>query len=183
MFNKTVGIVGGGNIGRQVARCVQVFGAKTQYYDKFRLSEQMEKEFNLQYKELDEILKTSDVITVHVPLFDDTFHMIGEKEISQMKDKAIIVNTSRGGLIEDRALLNAVKSGKLLGAGLDVVEDEPLKADDELLLNPNIVVTPHIGGGTADIGDFIMPMLVDDIMAYIKGEEVKYCVNKDLLKK
>ena len=99
-----------------------------------------------------------------------------------MKDGAIVINSARGGLVDDEALVRAVRSGKLAGAGLDGVEREPLPAGDPLLTEPNIVVTPHIGGGTADIGDVIMPMLVQDIQALVAGEEPAHVVNKYYLK-
>lgn len=180
--NKVVGIVGAGNIGRQVARKVQAFGATTQYYDPYRLTPAMEEEFRLKFVSLDEVLKTSDVITLHVPLTDENKHMINAGNIAEMKDGAIIINTARGGLIDDHALAEAVKSGKLSGAGLDGVEREPLQPDDELLTTPNIIVTPHVGGGTADIGDVIMPMLAQDITDFAEGREVKHVVNKQYLR-
>ena len=180
--NKVVGIVGAGNIGRQVARKVQAFGATTQYYDPYRLKPEMEEDFKLKFTSLDEVLRTSDLITLHVPLTDENQHMIDAERIAGMKDGAIIINTARGGLIDDHALAEAVKSGKLSGAGLDGVEREPLQPDDELLNTPNIIVTPHIGGGTADIGDVIMPMLADDIIDFANGKEVRHVVNKQYLK-
>ena len=180
--NKVVGIVGAGNIGRQVARKVQAFGATTQYYDPYRLKPEMEEDFKLKFTSLDEVLRTSDLITLHVPLTDENQHMSDAERIAGMKDGAIIINTARGGLIDDHALAEAVKSGKLSGAGLDGVEREPLQPDDELLNTPNIIVTPHIGGGTADIGDVIMPMLADDIIDFANGKEVKHVVNKQYLK-
>lgn len=100
-----------------------------------------------------------------------------------MKDHAILINTSRGGLVDDKALAEAVASGKLLGAGLDVVEEEPLPAGHPLLTNPNIVVTPHIEGGTADIGDVIMPMLAEDIKTMAAGNLPIHTVNKEYLNK
>lgn len=179
--NKLLGIVGAGNIGRQVAVKAQAFGANVQYYDPYRLSEEMEKKFHLTYVPLEELIRTSDVISLHVPLTEQTHHMLGEKEIAAMKDGAIIINTARGGLIDDHALAEAVKRGKLGGAGLDGVENEPLEPGDELLLEPGIVVTPHIGGGTADIGDVIMPMLAEDIIDYAKNKKVKHVVNQKYL--
>ena len=94
-----------------------------------------------------------------------------------MKDGAIIINTARGGLVDDEALVRAVRSGKLAGAGLDGVEREPLPAGDPLLTEPNIIVTPHIGGGTADIGDVIIPMLVQDIRNFAAGKKPEHVVN------
>lgn len=182
LSNKLVGIVGGGNIGRQVAAKVQAFGARVQYYDPCRLPTELEEKCNMTYVPLEALIETSDIISLHVPLLDSTRHMLGEEEIKRMKDGAIVINSARGGLVDDEALVRAVRSGKLAGAGLDGVEREPLPAGDPLLTEPNIVVTPHIGGGTADIGDVIMPMLVQDIQALVAGEEPAHVVNKYYLK-
>lgn len=178
---KLVGLVGGGNIGRQVADKVQAFGARVQYYDPFRLPEEAEKAHNMTYVPFNTLLETSDVISLHVPLLESTHHMIGAEEIQKMKTGAIIINTARGGLIDDTALAEAVRSGKLAGAGLDGVEREPLNVGDVLLRDPKIVVTPHVGGGTADIGDVIMPMLAKDICDYADGKEVEHVVNRNYL--
>lgn len=180
--NKLVGIVGGGNIGRQVAAKVQAFGAHVQYYDPYRLPDKLEKQRHMTYVPLEALIETSDVISLHVPLLDSTRHMLGAEEMKRMKDGAIIINTARGGLIDDDALVRAVHSGKLAGAGLDGVEREPLPAGDPLLTEPNIVVTPHIGGGTADIGDVIIPMLVQDIRDFAAGKEPAHVVNKNCLR-
>lgn len=180
---KLVGIIGAGNIGRQTAKKVQAFGAEVQYYDPFRLPLEREQELGLRYVPLETLLKTSDVISLHVPLTDSNRHMIGAEEISQMKDGAILINTARGGLADDQALAEAVRSGKLAGAGLDVVENEPLKEDDILLTTPGIVVTPHVGGGTADIGDEILPMLAKEIERVINGQMPEHAVNLEYLKK
>ena len=99
-----------------------------------------------------------------------------------MKPTAYLINTARGGLVDDRALAQAVRSGKLSGAGLDGVEREPLSADDELLHDPDIIVTPHIGGGTADLGDVIIPMLSEDLLAYAHGQQPPHLVNQAFLR-
>ena len=179
--NKIVGIIGAGNIGRQVAKRVQAFGAKTQYYDEFKLTPAMETEFSLPYVTFEELIKTSDIITLHIPLTDQTKHIIGAKELERMKPGAIVINTARGGLVDDCALAAAVRDGRLRGAGLDGVEREPLSPDDELLQDPNIIVTPHVGGGTADIGDVILPMLAQDIRDFADGNDVKHVVNREYL--
>ena len=179
--NKVVGIIGAGNIGRQVARRVQAFGAKTQYYDEFKLTPAVETEFSLPYVTFEELIKTSDIITLHIPLTDQTKHIIGAKELERMKPGAIVINTARGGLVDDCALAAAVRDGRLRGAGLDGVEREPLSPDDELLQDPNIIVTPHVGGGTADIGDVILPMLAQDIRDFADGNDVKHVVNREYL--
>lgn len=177
LMNKTVGILGAGNIGRKVAQRVQAFGAKTLYYDPYRLSEEREKAFNLTYLPLDELLPACDIVTLHLPLTEETRHLIDADAIERMKPGAILINTARGGLVDDNALFQAVQSGKLLGAGLDGVEREPLQPNDELFTNDNIIVTPHVGGGTADIGEAIMPMLVEDIRLFLTGSEPQFVVN------
>lgn len=179
---KLVGIIGAGNIGCQVAAKARAFGAVTQYYDVYRLPTKVEIENKLQYVSFDDLIRTSDIISLHVPLTDNNHHLIGEKEIAEMKKGVIIINTGRGGLIDDHALALAVSAGKVAGAGLDCVENEPLKKDDELLKYPDIIVTPHIGGGTADIGDSIIPMITDNIIALSKGQELSFIVNKRYLK-
>ncbi|WP_312938998.1 2-hydroxyacid dehydrogenase [Oscillibacter sp.] len=181
LHNKLVGVIGGGNIGRQVATKVQAFGASVQYNDAFRLSPEMEKTFHMTYVAMDELIATSDIITLHVPLLDSTLHMIGTEQIAAMKDGAIVINTARGGLIDDHALAEAVRNGKLAGAGLDGVENEPLQKGDELLKDSNIIVTPHVGGGTADIGDIIMPMLAKDILDFVSTGDCQHVVNRKFL--
>lgn len=178
---KIVGIIGGGNIGRQVAQKVQPFGAKVQYYDEFRLSSEVEQKYQMKYVDLDQLLRTSDIVTLHIPLLDSTKHMLDAKHLSIMKDGAILINASRGGIVDDRALLDAVNSGKLGGAGLDCVEREPLDKDDPLLANSNIIVTPHVGGGVADITDAIIPMLIENIKLLAAGGSLNYVVNRKFL--
>ena len=179
--NKVVGIIGGGNIGRQVASRVQAFGSTVQYYDPFRLPEEMEEKLHMKYVGLEELIRTSDVITLHVPLMDSTRHMIGEKEIEKMKDGAILINVARGGLMDDEAVVNAVNSGKLSGAGIDCVEEAPAKPGSPILANPNIIVTPHVGGGSADISDVMFPMITENIERLAEGKELKYVVNQKYL--
>lgn len=175
---KKVGIIGGGNIGRQTARMVQAFGAQAFYFDVFRLSEAQESEYGLQYMPFKRLIAESDIITLHVPLTEKNYHIIGSEEISSMKKGAILINVSRGGLVDEKSLLQAIESGRLAGAGIDCVEHEPLHADDPLLHNPNVIITPHIGGGTADLSDSILPMLVKDIKDYAAGKPVEHIVNK-----
>ena len=179
--NKVVGIIGGGNIGRQVASRVQAFGSTVQYYDPFRLPEEMEEKLHMKYVGLEELIRTSDVITLHVPLMDSTRHMIGEKEIEKMKDGAILINVARGGLMDDGAVVNAVNAGKLSGAGIDCVEEEPAKLGSPILENPNIIVTPHVGGGSADISDVMFPMITENIELLEEEKALKYVVNKQYI--
>lgn len=178
LHNKIVGIVGGGNIGRQTATRVQAFGAKTIYYDVFRLTPEMEEKFHLEFVDLDTLLKTAHIVSLHVPLTDDNHHMINAEVINNMRDGAMIINAARGGLMDDEAVLEAVSSGKLAGAGIDCPESEDIAMEQKLISNPNIIVTPHIGGGVGDVGDNIIPMIVDNAKALVAGESLKFVVNK-----
>lgn len=178
--HKTVGVIGGGNIGRSVAKRVQAFGANVVYYDVFRLSEEQEKDCNMQYLPLEELLKAADVISLHVPLLDSTRHMIGEKELELMKDHVIIVNTARGGLIDDAALEKALKSGKVLGAGLDCTENEDM-TENPLAAMDNVILTPHMGGTSNDLPDEMIPRIADQLKLYVEKGTVNYVVNREYL--
>lgn len=175
--NKVIGIIGGGNIGKRVARDVQVFGAKCQYYDPFRMSEDMERKLGMEYASLQTLLQTSDVVTLHVPLMESTRHMIGAEQIATMKDGAILINCARGGLVDDMAVLQAVNTGKLAGAGIDTLEKEPPEENSPLRDHPNIILTPHIGGDVSDVGDIAIPMISENMKKLIRGEKPDYIVN------
>lgn len=179
--NKLVGLIGCGNIGRQVAQKVQVFGARTQYTDMVRLDEETEKRLNMTYVSLEELLRTSDVVSLHVPLTEKTRHMIDTRSIAMMKQGSIIINTARGGLVDEAALVEAVCSGHLRGAGIDCVEQEPLLPENPILSCPNIIVTPHIGGTASDIADIMIPMISEDIRRLADGKEVLHVVNREYL--
>ena len=176
--HKVVGIVGGGHIGRLVALKAQAFGAKIQYYDPFRLKQEMEEQFNLDYVDYETLLATSDVISFHVPLLDSTRHMLNRENIRNVKKGAIIVNTSRSGIVEDAAIVEAQKAGLISGAGLDCTEESPISKENPLLQDPNIIVTPHVGGTTSDIGDSIIPMIVENLKLMAEGKTLKYVVNQ-----
>lgn len=149
LYGKTVGIIGFGRIGREVARRIRAFGCKAIYYDIHRPPREVEEELGVEYRELEDLLRESDIITIHVPLTPQTKHLINEERIAKMKDGAVIINTSRGGVVDEDALYNALKSGKLYGAALDVYENEPLK-ESKLFELDNIVLTPHIGAQTKE---------------------------------
>lgn len=174
---KLVGLVGCGNISRQVAEHVQSFGAKVQYYDINRLSEDMESKINMRYVDLNELLKTSDILSLHVPLTDQTRYMIGKEQFEMMKLGAYLVNTARGGLINERDMLKFVQNGHLAGVGLDCTENEPIEKEHALLQYPNVIITPHVAGTSSDIGDSIIPMIESNIRKLYAGEPLDYVVN------
>ena len=179
--HKAVGVIGGGNIGRKVATEVQSFGANVIYYDAFRLSEEREKEFHMEYKPLEELVKEADVITLHVPLLDSTKHMIGEKQFEEMKDHVIIVNTARGGLIDDEALAKALVNGKVAAAGLDCVENENLQ-ENSLARMSNVILTPQMGGSSNDLAAEMIPKIAEQIKNLEMTGTIGNVVNKEYLK-
>lgn len=150
MEGKTVGLVGLGNIGRQVARRVKAFDTKVSYYDTFRLNPQEEEKLGVQYAPLDTLLETADIVSLHVPLNESTRHMIGAQAFARMKPTAIVINTCRGEVIDEGALLTALQQGRILAAGLDTVAKEPPDPNNPLLTLPNVTLTPHSAGPTVD---------------------------------
>ena len=180
---KKLGVIGLGAIGAEVANAAASLGMEVLGYDPFiSVSAAWMLSRDVRHiTDIDAIYSECDYITVHVPLLDSTRHMLGAEEIARMKKDAVIINTARGGLVDDVALVQAVRTGKLAGAGVDVVEQEPLPVGHPLLTEPNIIVTPHIGGGTADIGNVILPMLVQDIQNFVAGKFPAHVVNKDYL--
>lgn len=136
-----------GGIGRDVAHRARAFGMKIQYYNRTRLSPELEKD--AKYVTFDELLATSDVLSLNLSLNKNTAGIIGKKEFQKMKDGIIIINTARGKLIDENALVEALESGKVFSAGLDVYEEEP-KVHEGLLKNPNAVLLPHVGTATKE---------------------------------
>ena len=148
---KTIGLVGIGNIAKQVAKHLSGFDVKEiVYYDIFRLSEEKEQELHVRYVPLDELMTVSDVISIHVPLTDETRGMISAERIGMMKPTAILINTARGFIIDQDALIDALREKKIRGAGLDAFEEEPLSADSPLLALENLVLTCHHAGSVID---------------------------------
>jgi len=148
LHGKTVGIVGLGTIGKKVARRVRAFDAKVQYYDIVRLTEDQEDALGVRFALFRELLETSDVVTLHVPLTDVTRGMMGAREFAAMKPSAILINTCRGPVVDEVALHKALTSGQIAGAGLDVMVEEPPKPDHPLFALDNVIFTPHMAGPT-----------------------------------
>lgn len=148
LWHSTVGIVGMGRIGRQVAQRLQGWEGELLYYDPFRLPATEEQAVGVAYRPLDDLLRLADVVTVHVPLNDQTRHLIDARALSIMKPSATLVNTARGELVDELALADALRQGRIAGAGLDVFEQEPPPPGHPLLALPNVVLTPHVAGPT-----------------------------------
>jgi glyoxylate reductase/D-3-phosphoglycerate dehydrogenase len=148
LYGSTVGIVGMGRIGREVAKRLAGWDAELVYYDPIHLAPDLERQLNVRYVELDQLLRIADAVTVHVPLNARTRNLIDAESMSLMKPTAVLVNTARGGLVDEDALAPALRDGQVLGAGLDVFSQEPIAADNPLLELPNVVLTPHSAGPT-----------------------------------
>jgi phosphoglycerate dehydrogenase-like enzyme len=150
LSGRTVGIVGLGNIGKKVARRALAFDAKVLYYDIARLPEHQEDALGVRFSLFTELLQKADVLSLHVPLDDSTRDMLSTKQLALMKPTAIIVNTCRGPVIDENALYTALKEGRIAGAGLDVMVEEPPKPNHPLFSLPNVTFTPHSAGPTAE---------------------------------
>ena len=148
LWSSTVGVVGMGRIGQEVARRLENWGATLVYYDPFRLAADREQALRVSYLPLEELLRISDAVSIHVPLNDQTRHLIDARALGLMKPTAVLVNTARGGLVDENALVDAVKGGRIAGAGLDVLSHEPPPNDHPLFGLPNVVLTPHMAGPT-----------------------------------
>jgi phosphoglycerate dehydrogenase-like enzyme len=148
LWSSTIGIVGMGRIGQQVAERLQNWGATLTYYDPFRLAPQRERALGITYLPLEELLRAADAVTIHVPLSDETRHLIDARALGLMKPTAVLVNTARGELVDERALAEAIRGGRIGGAGLDVLSQEPPPKEHPLFGLPNVILTPHVAGPT-----------------------------------
>lgn len=171
IFGKTVGLVGVGAIGRQVALYLKTLGAKVIYTDLHRLSMQEEEDLGIQYVEsVDVLLPLADILSLHCPLTRDNFHLLDASALAKMKSNAVVVNTARGKLIDEKALFDALSQGRIRGAALDVHEEEPLKMPSALASLDNVILTPHIGGLTYEAFHSMMERAVENIAAFERGD-------------
>jgi D-3-phosphoglycerate dehydrogenase / 2-oxoglutarate reductase len=176
LFRKTLGVVGLGRIGGEVAKRAQAFGMRVLAYDPY-LAPSRAKAMQVEGVTLDELLKQSDYITVHMPLTDDTHYMIDEAAFEKSKKGLRIFNCARGGIIKESALIAALKSGKVAAAGLDVYEDEPLAVDSELRKLPNVTLTPHLGASTAEAQESVGIEIAEQIADVLNGGVIRNAVN------
>ncbi|RAO99840.1 3-phosphoglycerate dehydrogenase [Petrotoga sp. 9PW.55.5.1] len=170
LSKKTFGIIGFGYVGKNLANLLKGFETETLIYDLVKLTEEEIKEYKVKQVSLEELLKNSDVISLHVPKNDKTYHMISDEQFEEMKEKVVIINAARGGVLDEKALLKYLKNGKVLGAGLDVFEEEPPTSEfyKELLSMPNVVATPHIGASTDEAQARVGINIVDRVVEEVK---------------
>ena len=180
VFGKTLGLIGGGGlIGKAVARRAHGFSMRVLYWTPRRKPDSEEREAGLTYTPLDQLLRQSDFVSLHSPLTKATRHQIGAREFGLMKKTAIIINTARGPIIEEAALVRALTKKQIAGAGLDVFEHEP-KIGKALKKMWNVVLTPHLGSATPEVREAMANIVVDNILALLNGERLPNCVNPQI---
>jgi len=179
LSGRTVGVIGVGNIGARVVRAMSGLDARVLCYQRDRSVTLPE---GAQWADLDTILESADVITLHVPLVEDTRHLIDARALARMKPTAVLVNTSRGEVVDQQALVEALQSGRLRAAGLDVFEAEPLPADHPLRTMPNVVTTPHVGGAGIEVSLMQVEGTLSNIDAFLRGECPPRLVNAQVLR-
>jgi glyoxylate reductase len=176
----TLGIVGLGAIGLAVARRASGFGMRVLYTSRTRKPD-IERDLGLEWRDLDGLLGESDFVSLHVSLGAQTRGLVGERELALMKPTAYLVNTSRGGVVDQDALVEALRAGRLAGAGLDVAATEPVQPEDALLSAPNLVITPHVGSATIETRTKMADLAVENLIAFFEGRRPRHCVNPEVL--
>lgn len=181
IHQKTLGIIGLGRIGSAVARRARGFNMKVLYYNQSGRNLKDEEVGALYCETIDEVLKNSDVVSLHVPLTPETHHMIDGAALEKMRNTAILINTSRGPVVDTDALYNALEKKEIAYAALDVTDPEPLPADHKLLKLSNCLVVPHIGSATIATREFMAIMAAENLLAGLRDEVPKYLVNPEVL--
>jgi len=182
VHGKTIGLIGGGGrIGRAVAKRAQGFSMRTLYWTPRRKPENEERAAGLEYVPYDKLLSESDFVSVHAPFNAETRHLVGERELRLMKPSAFLVNSSRGPIVDEKALVRALAERRIAGAGLDVYENEP-QVEPELLSMQNVVLTPHLGSAVTQLRESMANVVVDNIMAVLEGRQPPNCWNPEIYK-
>ena len=179
VWGKTLGIIGLGRIGRAMARRARGFGMRVIYFNRNRVAAEVESELHAEYLPFDQVLAQADFLSLHVPLTAETRGLIGPAQLAQMKPTAFLVNTTRGPVVQEAALAEALAAKTIAGAGLDVFEREPLIPDGLRL--PNVVMTPHIGSGTIETRSKMATMAANNVVAFFEGRRPPNILNPEVL--
>lgn len=179
VHHKTLGLVGFGGIGQPMARRGLGFSMRILYHARHRVAESVERELHAEYADLETLLRESDYVSLHVPLTSETRHMIDGKALGQMKNTAVLVNTARGPVVDEEALVDALTNGKIAGAGLDVFEKEP-QIHPNLTGLANVVLAPHIGSATGETRLRMAMLAVRNLLAMLAGERPANVVNPEI---
>lgn len=176
----TLGIIGVGNIGRRVAHLAAAFGMEVLGYDPYLPAEELERR-GARKVELDDLLRRADIVSLHCPLTPETRHLLGREAFALMKEGVIVINTARGGTVDQAALIEALGSGKVAGAGLDVFDPEPPEADNPLFALGRVVLTPHVAGVSEKANRAIATQVCTDIVRVLRGEHPSVVANPEVL--
>lgn len=179
VWEATLGVVGLGRIGTAVARRGRGFQMRVLYHDPHRQSE-LEEELGLEYAPLDELLEQADFVSLHTPLTEETEHLIDAEALRRMKSTAILVNASRGAVVDTGALVQALEKGWIARAALDVTDPEPIPADHPLVEMPECIIVPHIGSATVTAREKMATMAAENLLAGLRGERLPYCANPEV---
>jgi len=180
VYGKVIGLIGGGGrIGRAVAKRAHGFSMRTLYWTPRRKSASDEQEAGLTYAPFDQLLAESDFVSIHTPLTPETRHQIGARELGLMKPTAFLINTARGPIVDEAALVRALAERRIAGAGLDVFEHEP-RVDPALLAMPNVVLTPHLGSAVRELREVMANVVADNILAVLGGRRPPNCWNPEI---
>jgi glyoxylate reductase len=180
VHGRTIGLIGGGGrIGKAVAKRAQGFSMRTLYWTPRRKPEAEEREAGLIYVSYDQLLAESDFVSVHATYNAETRHLVGERELNLMKPTAYLVNSSRGPVVDEKALVRALQTGRIAGAGLDVYENEPL-VEPGLLTMKNVVLTPHLGSAVTELRESMANVVADNILAVLEGRQPPNCWNREI---
>ena len=183
IHHATLGIVGLGRIGAELAKRARGFNMKVLYYDKIRRSEPEERQLGVEYvSEMSKLVSGADFISVHVPLRPQTYHLFGAAEFAMMKPTAVFINTSRGLVVDQKALCEALKARQIFAAAVDVTEVEPIPHDDSLLTLDNIIITPHIASASVTTRTNMAVMAAANLIAGLKGQVPPNCVNPEAIR-
>ncbi len=180
LHHATLGLIGVGRIGAAVARRAQGFGMRVIYYDPIR-REDLERSLGIEFQAFNDVLREADVISIHVPLSEETRHLIGRAQFVLMKKTAVFVNTSRGPVVDQQALTEALTKGVIFAAGIDVFEKEPVAADDPLLKLENVVVAPHIASASVPTRLRMATLAAENLVAVLQGRRPPNPVNPEVL--
>jgi glyoxylate reductase len=180
LHGATLGIVGLGAIGLAVARRARAFDMRVVYNSRTRKQE-AERDLGIEYLPLDDLLRQSDFVALTVALNEDTRNLIGARELALMKPTAILINTARGGVVDQAALVDALRGKTISGAALDVFQVEPIATDDPLLALDNVTVVPHLGSATVGTRKAMSDLAIDNLLAFFRGERPPACVNPIVL--
>ncbi len=173
---RSIGIVGFGEIGTEIARRARAFDMNVSYTKRTRLPASIEERLGVTYRSLEELLQTSEIIVVAAPHTPETDRMIGAEQLALMRSEAVLVNISRGGLIDEPALVHALRDRRIAGAGLDVYVEEPVPADHPLLSLDNVILTPHIGGGTGGAREKQLRDVLDNVVSALEGTGPRHII-------